>query len=103
MNCSICYNDIIYMNTCVCNTCNNSICLKCYDKIIVRSAKYKYNYNCPFCKCNNFKNIEQLPSRNIIDLLDSDYETKNDQDNSDELHFALQFYRNLSIARLDRI
>ena len=99
MNCFICYDDKINMNTCVCNTCNNCICLKCYDKIIVRSDKYKYNYICPFCKSTNSKKIELLPPRNIINLLDNDYETKNDKDNSDEL----QFYKNLSIARLDRI
>ncbi len=103
MNCFICYDDKINMNTCVCNTCNNSICLKCYDKIIVRSDKYKYNYKCPFCNCINLKNIEQLPPRNIIDLLDSDYEIKNDKENSDELHFALEFYKNLSIVRLNSI
>ncbi len=45
MNCFICYDDKININTCICNTCNNSICLKCYDKIIIRSDKYNIIIN----------------------------------------------------------
>jgi hypothetical protein len=103
MDCSICYDDRTNINTCICNTCNNSICLKCYDKIIVRCDKYKYNYNCPFCKSTNSNKIELLPPRNIINLLDNDYENKRDQEDINELYFALDFYKNLSIERLDRI
>ena len=76
MDCSICYDDRTNINTCICNTCNNSICLKCYDKIIFRNEKYKYIYNCPFCKSTNSNKIELLPPRNIINLLDNDYQNK---------------------------
>jgi hypothetical protein len=47
--------------------------------------------------------IELLPPRNIINLLDNDYESRRDQEDINELYFALDFYKNLSIERLDRI
>ena len=65
--CSICCDkQINYI--CKCNTCKKSLCLDCYDKIIIRTDEETYNYKCPFCKSENEKEIEELQPKQIIKL-----------------------------------
>jgi hypothetical protein len=65
--CSICCDkQINYI--CKCNTCKKSLCLDCYDKIIIRTNNETYNYKCPFCTSENEKEIEELQPKQIIKL-----------------------------------
>jgi hypothetical protein len=67
--CSICCDkQINYI--CKCNTCKKSLCLDCYDRIIIRTNNETYNYKCPFCTSENEKEIEELQPKQIIKLCD---------------------------------
>jgi hypothetical protein len=65
--CVICCDNHINYG-CKCNTCKKSLCLDCYDKIIIRTDDETYKYKCPFCTNDNEKEIVELQPKQIIKL-----------------------------------
>ena len=67
--CAICCDRQINYG-CKCDTCKKSLCIDCFDKIIIRTNDETYNYKCPFCTNDNEKEIEELQPKQIIKLCD---------------------------------
>ena len=74
--CNICCDNNI-CNEFKCNTCNNTLCLKCFKSIskpifdIENTKQMIFKYNCPICRIEDNYNYNNFEKKEIIELVNS--------------------------------